>query len=59
MNEARNAEKLCEMGFYCDNLIYFDRMDYVGAMNMLFVIIDEGSAILQLCFQSPIHNYRK
>ena len=19
----RNAEKLCEMGFYCDNLIYF------------------------------------
>ncbi len=30
----RNAEKICELDFYCDALIYFDRMDYVAAMNM-------------------------
>ena len=30
----RNAEKICEMTYFNDNLIYFDRMDYVGAMNM-------------------------
>lgn len=30
----RNAEKLCEMTYYCDNLVYFDRMDYVASMNM-------------------------
>ncbi|MGP6219661.1 NADH-quinone oxidoreductase subunit D [Caldiplasma sukawensis] len=30
----RNAEKICELDYYCDSLIYFDRMDYVSAMNM-------------------------
>ncbi len=30
----RNAEKICELDYYCDSMIYFDRMDYVGAMNM-------------------------
>jgi len=42
----RNAEKLCEMGFYCDNLIYFDRMDYVGAMNMEVGYLEAAEKIL-------------
>ncbi|MCL4451916.1 MAG: NADH-quinone oxidoreductase subunit D [Candidatus Thermoplasmatota archaeon] len=42
----RNAEKLCEMGYYCDNLVYFDRMDYVGAMNMEVGYLEAAEKIL-------------
>ena len=42
----RNAEKLCEMGFYCDNLIYFDRLDYVAAMNMEVGYLEAAEKIL-------------
>ncbi len=30
----RNAEKICELNYYADNMVYFDRMDYIDAMNM-------------------------
>ncbi|KJE49706.1 MULTISPECIES: NADH-quinone oxidoreductase subunit D [Acidiplasma] len=30
----RNAEKICELNIYANNIIYFDRMDYLDAMNM-------------------------
>ncbi|AAT43988.1 NADH-quinone oxidoreductase subunit D [Picrophilus oshimae] len=30
----RNAEKICELNPYPDAIIYFDRMDYLDAMNM-------------------------
>ncbi|EQD65412.1 NADH dehydrogenase I, D subunit, partial [mine drainage metagenome] len=30
----RNAEKICELDYYCDSLLYFDRMDYVNALGM-------------------------
>ena len=30
----RNAEKICELSYYANNTIYFDRMDYIDAMNM-------------------------
>ncbi|MHB1663520.1 MAG: NADH-quinone oxidoreductase subunit D [Thermoplasmataceae archaeon] len=30
----RNAEKICELDYYCDSLIYFDRMDYVNSLSM-------------------------
>jgi NADH-quinone oxidoreductase subunit D len=30
----RNAEKICELNYFVNNTIYFDRMDYIDAMNM-------------------------
>lgn len=42
----RNAEKLCEETFYCDNLVYFDRMDYVGAMNMEVGYLEAAEKVL-------------
>ena len=42
----RNAEKLCEMDYYCDSLIYFDRMDYVGAMNMELGYLEAAEKVL-------------
>ena len=30
----RNAEKICELDYYCDSLLYFDRMDYVNSLSM-------------------------
>lgn len=42
----RNAEKLCEMDYYCDALIYFDRMDYVGAMNMELGYLEAAERLL-------------
>ncbi len=30
----RNAEKLSELNLYADNIIFFDRMNYIDAMNM-------------------------
>ncbi|MHB8361096.1 MAG: NADH-quinone oxidoreductase subunit D [Thermoplasmataceae archaeon] len=30
----RNAEKICELDYYCDSLLYFDRMDYVNSLGM-------------------------
>ncbi len=42
----RNAEKLCEMDYYCDALVYFDRMDYVGAMNMEVGYLEAAEKLL-------------
>lgn len=42
----RNAEKLCELDYYCDALIYFDRMDYVGAMNMELGYLEAAEKLL-------------
>ncbi len=42
----RNAEKLCEMDYYCDALVYFDRMDYVGAMNMELGYLEAAEKLL-------------
>ena len=42
----RNAEKLCEMDYFCDNIIYFDRMDYVGAMNMEVGFLEAAEKLL-------------
>ena len=42
----RNAEKLCENTFYCDNLVYFDRMDYVAAMNMEVGYLEAAEKVL-------------
>jgi NADH-quinone oxidoreductase subunit D len=30
----RNAEKICELNYFVNNMIYFDRMDYIDSMNM-------------------------
>ncbi len=42
----RNAEKICELDYYCDSLIYFDRMDYVGAMNMEVGYLEAAEKLL-------------
>ena len=42
----RNAEKICELDYYCDSLIYFDRMDYVGAMNMAVGYLEAAEKLL-------------
>lgn len=42
----RNAEKICELDYYCDSMIYFDRMDYVGAMNMEVGYLEAAEKIL-------------
>jgi NADH-quinone oxidoreductase subunit D len=42
----RNAEKICELDYYCDSLIYFDRMDYVGAMNMEVGFLEAAEKLL-------------
>lgn len=44
----RNAEKLCEETFYCDNLIYFDRMDYVASMLMEEGYLQAAEKILNI-----------
>ena len=44
----RNAEKICELDFYCDALIYFDRMDYVGAMNMEVGYLEAAEKLLNI-----------
>ncbi|GGM65968.1 NADH-quinone oxidoreductase subunit D 1 [Thermogymnomonas acidicola] len=42
----RNAEKICELDYYCDALIYFDRMDYVSAMNMEVGYLEAAEKLL-------------
>jgi NADH:ubiquinone oxidoreductase 49 kD subunit 7 len=42
----RNAEKICELDFYCDALIYFDRMDYLAAMNMEVGYLEAAEKLL-------------
>ncbi|MCL4336845.1 MAG: NADH-quinone oxidoreductase subunit D [Candidatus Thermoplasmatota archaeon] len=42
----RNAEKICELDYYCDSMIYFDRMDYVGAMNMEVGYLEAAEKLL-------------
>jgi NADH-quinone oxidoreductase subunit D len=42
----RNAEKLCENTFFCDNIIYFDRMDYVGAPGMEVGYLEAAEKLL-------------
>ncbi|MEM0158070.1 MAG: NADH-quinone oxidoreductase subunit D [Thermoplasmataceae archaeon] len=42
----RNAEKICELDYYCDAMIYFDRMDYVGAMNMEVGYLEAAEKLL-------------
>ena len=42
----RNAEKICELDYYCDSLIYFDRMDYVAAMNMEVGYLEAAEKLL-------------
>ncbi len=42
----RNAEKLCENTFFCDNLLYFDRMDYVGAPGMEVGYLEAAEKLL-------------
>lgn len=44
----RNAEKICELDYYCDSLIYFDRMDYVGAMNMEVGYLEAAEKLLDI-----------
>lgn len=44
----RNAEKLCELTFYCDNLIYFDRMDYVNSMIMEAGYLEAAEKVLNI-----------
>jgi NADH-quinone oxidoreductase subunit D len=44
----RNAEKLCEMTYFADNLVYFDRMDYVGAMNMEVGYLEAAEKLLDI-----------
>ncbi|MCI2413273.1 NADH-quinone oxidoreductase subunit D [Cuniculiplasma divulgatum] len=44
----RNAEKICELDFYCDALIYFDRMDYVAAMNMEVGYLEAAEKLLNI-----------
>ncbi len=44
----RNAEKLCETTFYCDNLIYFDRMDYVNSMIMESGYLEAAEKLLNI-----------
>ncbi len=44
----RNAEKLCEMTFYADNLVYFDRMDYVASMLMESGYLEAAEKILNI-----------
>ena len=42
----RNAEKICELDYYCDALLYFDRMDYVAAMNMEVGYLEAAEKLL-------------
>ncbi|MCL5803550.1 MAG: NADH-quinone oxidoreductase subunit D [Thermoplasmataceae archaeon] len=42
----RNAEKICELDYYCDAMMYFDRMDYVGAMNMEVGYLEAAEKLL-------------
>jgi len=42
----RNAEKICELDYYCDSIIYFDRMDYVAAMNMEVGYLEAAEKLL-------------
>lgn len=44
----RNAEKICELDYYCDSLIYFDRMDYVAAMNMEIGYLEAAEKLLAI-----------
>ncbi|MCY0851698.1 MAG: NADH-quinone oxidoreductase subunit D [Thermoplasma acidophilum] len=44
----RNAEKIGELQFYCDNMIYFDRMDYVAAMNMEVGYLEAAEKLLDI-----------
>ncbi len=44
----RNAEKIGELQFYCDNMIYFDRMDYVSAMNMEIGYLEAAEKLLDI-----------
>ncbi len=44
----RNAEKISELDYYCDSLIYFDRMDYVGAMNMEVGYLEAAEKLLDI-----------
>ena len=44
----RNAEKLCELTFYADNLIFFDRMDYVASMLMESGYLEAAEKILNI-----------
>ena len=44
----RNAEKLCELDYYCDATVYFDRMDYVGAMNMEVGYLEAAEKLLDI-----------
>ena len=44
----RNAEKICELDYYCDSLIYFDRMDYVAAMNMEVGYLEAAEKLLAI-----------
>lgn len=44
----RDAEKLCELTFYADNLILFDRMDYVGSMLMESGYLEAAEKILSI-----------
>lgn len=44
----RNAEKLCEMSYYCDNLIYFDRLDYVASMIMESGFLEAAEKVLDI-----------
>ncbi|WP_393970912.1 NADH-quinone oxidoreductase subunit D [Oxyplasma meridianum] len=42
----RNAEKICELDYYCDAMMYFDRMDYVAAMNMEVGYLEAAEKLL-------------
>lgn len=44
----RNAEKLCEMTIYCDNMVYFDRMDYVNSMIMESGYLEAAEKVLNI-----------
>lgn len=44
----RNAEKLCENTLFCDNLIYFDRLDYVNSMIMESGYLEAAEKILNI-----------
>jgi NADH-quinone oxidoreductase subunit D len=50
----RNAEKICEMTYFNDNLIYFDRMDYVGAMNMEVGYLEAAEKLLDISISERV-----
>ncbi|MEM0139637.1 MAG: NADH-quinone oxidoreductase subunit D [Ferroplasma sp.] len=44
----RNAEKICELNYYANNMIYFDRMDYIDAMNMELGYLRAAETLLEI-----------